>query len=36
MASYEHNGKLTIVMKANEKIIIFRRKLHTFLQQVAS
>jgi len=36
MVSYEHNGKLTIVMKDNEKIIISRRRLHAFLQQVAS
>ncbi len=36
MAGYEHNGKLFIVMKNHEKIIISRRRLHTFLQQVAS
>jgi len=36
MVSYEHNGKLIIVMKNHEKIIISRRRLHTFLHLVAS
>jgi DNA-binding LytR/AlgR family response regulator len=36
MAGYEQNGKLTVVMNNNEKIVLSRRKLHAFLQKVSS
>lgn len=36
MVSYEHNSHINVVMKENIKVIISRRKLHPFLQLVAS